>query len=506
MGSKTIKLKPYSRRVITAVSDGAQGADAIQQLADTAYANLLNAKWEIDTNEPTLPVHEYDRPRPYGQAYKAVWGYDAVSRSEKSCCGAVCYKYKLPNSAIGFATITSIKVRLAVDRYCDKGATIHFCPSGQNFYLEAKDALQLGDFQNIYATETQVGEDGLPLPPNKRQPVVGDYILDTYSIAPYPTQSYCDIYLRLSDYTSVRGAWIEGGAMFANEEIEVTFDMEVEPDSGLTGNSCPMNIGVFNHSDDAINENIRTALISNTLPYVSMYSTYSYNIVTESSSMSISSSDIHTLLHIPTKYIESTSTEVAIGMGRHSTVRTAGSYATLGVGSSTINSKTTYRNSVAVLMAHGFTNDRVFTKLHFEKPLPFNVRVCVYAMKELITVQDSESMYKTSTPIVWWGSLMTDEFYRGDSTTLRAITTLKNLLDTYGGSDFMGSDNLSEEKTQQFKVENIFARDCESGASCIEFESDFKSSLITSLVIAVIPNKSTYDTDVEFSLGDITLE
>lgn len=229
-----------TRRVAVGLSAGALGADGVPELAATAYAALLAAAWTDSTDAPSMPVHDNgqvsNKEIPSGDAFKCGYGYDASARTERAAAGAVCYSFQLPSAMVAetdAAAVTGLTVRVIGDRYLDAGARVFVALTGsaqppalaEMLGAEAASAV-------VCATSGQTAADGeTPLAPNKRSGVRADAEITPATPLAAPegaTAAYLHVCLALVDYTTTRGAWIEGGAMLAPDTLRVTFDREVE--------------------------------------------------------------------------------------------------------------------------------------------------------------------------------------------------------------------------------------------------------------------------------------
>lgn len=229
----TAKDLRITRWTLSGASASAQGADGVGELARTAYAAMLAAEWE-EGGEPSIPVHEYDRARPSGDAYRATYGYDAETRSERSCCGAVCYVLKIPSGANGAPP--SIALDVIGDRYVESnivddaetggvciGAFASDSPTPLAFEAEVAAATDAAEHICVPAT---VDPQGRTIRPNDREGVTDHVVLE-----PSGTGAYVHILLRMADYTAFRGAWIEGGALASIDTLAATWEAEVAPDA-----------------------------------------------------------------------------------------------------------------------------------------------------------------------------------------------------------------------------------------------------------------------------------
>ena len=243
-----------TRRVAVGLSAGAAGADGVPELAQSAHEALMRAPWVESPDAPSMPVHDNgqtsNRSVPSGDAWKCGWGYDATNRTERAAAGAVCYSFALPRAMVAetdAAAVTGLTVRVIGDRYLDAGARVFATLTGsaqpptlaEMLGAEAASAV-------VCATSGQTKPDGVtPLAPNNRTGVRADAEITPATPLAAPegaTAAYLHVCLALVDYTTTRGAWIEGGAMLAPDTLRVTFDRDVEDDAAATDFSAFMPI------------------------------------------------------------------------------------------------------------------------------------------------------------------------------------------------------------------------------------------------------------------------
>lgn len=207
------------RRVAVGTSVTAQGRDGTAELARTALESLLSAPWTVSTDAPSFPVHDYDRPLPSGDAWKACYGYDASARNQRGAAGAVCYTFQIPADALTGAAcnVSALAFSVVGDRYLDAGVDVHVVldanaapPSVATLAARTPDA-------TVCATSSQTE------PPNQRHGVTAAVELEPATAA----TAYLHVALLLHDYLTARGAWIEGGAMLADGEVSITFSRDV---------------------------------------------------------------------------------------------------------------------------------------------------------------------------------------------------------------------------------------------------------------------------------------
>lgn len=215
-------LQPV-RRVAVGTSASAQGSDGISELTRTALESLLAAAWTESDAAPSFPVHDYDRALPEGDAWKACYGYNAEARTERGACGAVCYTFPVPADALTGepCNVSGVSFRVQGDRYLDAGVDVHVVldanaepPSVAALAARTPDA-------TVCATSSQTQ------PPNQRHGVT-----ETVTLSPSTAATaYIHVALLLHDYTTARGAWIEGGALLADAAVSVTFSRDVTADA-----------------------------------------------------------------------------------------------------------------------------------------------------------------------------------------------------------------------------------------------------------------------------------
>lgn len=220
----TFSSLPFVRRVAVGDCSASQGADATAQLARSAFEALGGADWTVDDSAPFIPVHEYKRPIPRGDAWKACYGYADSTRSQRSACGAVCYTFTLPADASTGSPcdVSSITASVVGDRYLDLGVDVHAILSDSSTPPTVAELLARTADATVCATSSQA-----PTKPNDRTGVTATLDLSPSSAA----TRYLHIALLLHDYLGVRGAWIEGGALLDTSTVAVGFSRDVAADT-----------------------------------------------------------------------------------------------------------------------------------------------------------------------------------------------------------------------------------------------------------------------------------
>lgn len=235
-----------TRRVAVGLSAGAAGADGVPELAQSAHEALMRAPWVESPDAPSMPVHDNgqtsNRSVPSGDAFKCGYGYDATNRTERAAAGAVCYSFQLPSATVAAtapATVTGLTVRVIGDRYLDAGARVFVMLTGSAQPPTLAEMMGAEAASGVVcATSGQTKPDGVtPLAPNNRTGVRADAEITPATPLAAPegaTAAYLHVCLALADYTTTRGAWIEGGAMLAPDTLRITFDREVEDGAAAT--------------------------------------------------------------------------------------------------------------------------------------------------------------------------------------------------------------------------------------------------------------------------------
>ncbi len=242
MTTFTPQTASITRRVAVGLSAGAAGADGVPELAQSAHEALMRAPWVESPDAPSMPVHDNgqtsNRSAPSGDAWKCGYGYDATNRTERAAAGAVCYSFALPRAMVAetdAAAVSGLTVRVIGDRYLDAGARVFATLTGSAQPPTLAEMMGAEAASGVLcATSGQTKPDGVtPLAPNNRTGVRADAQISPATPLAAPegaTAAYLHVCLALVDYTTTRGAWIEGGAMLAPDTLRVTFDREVEAD------------------------------------------------------------------------------------------------------------------------------------------------------------------------------------------------------------------------------------------------------------------------------------
>lgn len=214
-----IKVRPewVTRWVATGASDGEAGAAGVPRLAATAVADMDAGGWAKSEEPGAIPPHIFDRERPTGDAFKAVYGYDKTAYTERSCCGAACYVVKLPADEM---SVTAVSVRVLGDRYLAAGAWLFafFTGSAEPIDVPSRIGNTVGgNWLKVCVAENSGNVD---IVPNYRADT--DETASIQILGSTTSASYLHLYIKCADYLSTRGAWVEGGATILPGTIELT--------------------------------------------------------------------------------------------------------------------------------------------------------------------------------------------------------------------------------------------------------------------------------------------
>jgi hypothetical protein len=236
------------RRVAVGDCSGPLGS-GFDALARSAYTALRAAEWTQSADPPFLPVHDNgqtaNKTIPRGDAWKCSYGYDAAARTERSACGAVCYTFAIPSDATAGtpANISTVSLSLTGDRYLDAGVDLYLVPSASATPPSVADLLALTPIGTYCATSDQS-----PAPQNERHGVT-EAVEAALGVAAQP---YIHVALLLHDYTTNRGAWIEGGAMLEGAAATIVFSREVSTTPSAGSSATLFRVGMT-PSDNAEN-------------------------------------------------------------------------------------------------------------------------------------------------------------------------------------------------------------------------------------------------------------
>lgn len=523
-------LTPIARWRVSGASDAAQGADGVLRLARTAFDAMCASPWEQDTSEPVLPVHEYDRERPFGQAYKAVWGYDAEARTERSCCGAACHTYRIPDDALAEtyeptmdtevdgsktyytrsgsgmeldpyvfaavadpdaehvesyyeskpATILSVAVPLLADRYCARGVQLYAelsdsftpCPVAEAVSAAANTpAFLVGDDQIDWA--------GDAIPPNRREEMSGAvaYVFAGSGAAP---AKYLHVHLVMADYLGVRDAWIEGGAIFASQGADVEFSRGVEfAGADDVAGVLAMDVG---HVMGATSTTSGAAALMAKVPRLSLWE----NVSIQAASGVFDGFDDAAALfrNLLAFFCSGAALYDAQGTAAGSTVAGSATRALSckgGLGFEfDLANHTAPAIHFATFLCHGLTQGRVFRGIEFASEVDFGmaVRLVAYGIDGTPAFASSP---KCATALPWWGDVISRQWRDGEATAARFLGNPAS--DASG----IGAEGVGSAGTAQLPVVPLAAADIAAPVTRIPFDRPWATGELSSLALSVFP-------------------
>lgn len=194
--------------------------------AEIAYAALQTASWRpaaAGTGSSNLPPHHWSQTglEDSYDAAKFCGDFDSATMRQHAYACAADYVIKVPQSAITGepCDLVSLMVRAHGDRWLADGAIIAAIPSND----VAPPA-----WDDILAAITSSPPILAVTPANDGADTTSDVTM-SFPAATTAT-AYIHLVIRLADYTTVRGAWIEGSAMIAETSIAVEYSRDVSAD------------------------------------------------------------------------------------------------------------------------------------------------------------------------------------------------------------------------------------------------------------------------------------
>jgi hypothetical protein len=186
-----------------------------------AYHAMLADSWtRVEERESGMPRHNWAQTGFSNRWDAAKYCGDYADGFQHGYATAVCYTIRMPADALAgtAANIVSLAIPVYGDRWladgCDIGVTLSASATPPAWDAPADDAVT----GQLAVTPSNTGTD------------TSATVVFDWSAAPKTALAYLHITLRLTDYLTHRGAWIEGSAMINGAGIAVTFDRDVEPD------------------------------------------------------------------------------------------------------------------------------------------------------------------------------------------------------------------------------------------------------------------------------------
>lgn len=551
--AQTLTITPAARWRITGDSGVAQGADGTAKLASLAFTDMLRAEWEPDGNDPVLPVHDYDRARPSGQAFKAVYGYNADARSQYACCGAECYTYHLPASLtqnayeatedtevvegktyysrsgegtdidpyvysevvspvdadVGAyyeykpATVFIAALGVVVDRYASEGVQLAAILTDSITPPSVSMAIGVAAAQTpALATNAQMDADGNAVVPNKRTGMAGPV---GYSFgAGAAARPFLHVFLFMADYLSVRKAWIEGGAIFQTGELSVSLsrvatyeaaDMVsgvVALDIGRPDDMAGLTMATITGNDGVIKKLPRLAVWENiTLAAKAGVLDEETDPIVLFRNMLSFFCDAAALYNgvAAADMVGSAARELA-GEGEWGFT-----YGGDPVAPPTLQ--------FATVVAHGLTDGAIFRGLEFASAIDFGmaVRLVAYGIGGTHVFP---SATLSATPLVWWGEVMRKTYRDGGRTSALFLS------DPTTAATSLGDASVAQGATTEVAVTPLCSIEATAPIERLPFDKPWQSGEISTVVLSVIPSgvptgqtSEAFDVELNrsFSLG-----
>ncbi len=205
--------------------------DAVAQ----AYQALQRAIWrETELQDATMPRHNWAQTG-FSASYDAFrFCGDYADGYQHAYAGAVDYVVTIPEDAQEGAacTITALAVRAYGDRYLGDGAILAVIPSASPLpptWAEVLAATEHTDDVDPILKVATVSNDGTDS--------TEDVALTLTTPIDAHAYGYLHLVLRVVNYESHRGAWIEGGASLSGASIDITYSRAVAADDTTL---CPM--------------------------------------------------------------------------------------------------------------------------------------------------------------------------------------------------------------------------------------------------------------------------
>lgn len=224
----TLNIQRFIRSVRQGRTAAPVSCTAMPACTQQAYDALLAASWmQVEELESGLPRHNWAQTGFSNRWDASKYCGDYADGYQHGYATAVCYTIRMPADALAETTanIKTLQIPVYGDRWladgCDIGVTLSASATPPAWDAPPDDAVtgQLAVVPSNTGTDTSA------------------IVTFDWSAAPKTTLAYLHITLRLTNYLTHRGAWIEGGAAIDGANIAVTFDRDVTPD---TDESCPV--------------------------------------------------------------------------------------------------------------------------------------------------------------------------------------------------------------------------------------------------------------------------
>jgi hypothetical protein len=218
----TLNIQRFIRSVRQGRTPEPVSCTAMAACTRQAFDALVAASWtRVEEREAGLPRHNWAQTGFSPRWDAAKYCGDYADGYQHGYASVVCYTIRMPADALAgtAAKIASVSIPVRGDRWLADGCDI-------GIKLSASATPPAWDA----APDDAVAGQLAVVPSNTGSDTSATVAFD-WSSAPKTSLAYLHITLRLTDYLTHRGAWIEGGAMIDGANIAVTFNRDVAPDA-----------------------------------------------------------------------------------------------------------------------------------------------------------------------------------------------------------------------------------------------------------------------------------
>lgn len=224
--SATLSTHRIKRFVLHGRTPYRVSVTAMPSATEQGYAALVGADWrQVEGLETSLPPHDWTQTATKDQydAYKFCGDYSTAERAQHAFMGAVAYRVAVPADAKAGAAcdIEGVSATVYGCRWLADGAIMAVIPS-----ISATPPT----WAEILAETEKTAALMAVTPANDGTDSTATASVTLASAVDATTVGYVWVCLRLADYSTHRGAWIEGGAMLDAASLEVTYSRAVTAD------------------------------------------------------------------------------------------------------------------------------------------------------------------------------------------------------------------------------------------------------------------------------------
>ena len=224
----TLNIQRFIRSVRQGRTPSPVSCTAMPACTQQAYDALLAASWtRVEERESGLPRHNWAQTGFSNRWDAAKYCGDYADGYQHGYATAVCYTIRMPADALAgtVAKIVSLAIPAHGDRWLDDGCDVLV------YLSDSATPPAWG----ATADDSVTGQLEV-VPANDGTDTSATVTLD-WSATPKTSLAYLHIVLKLTNYLTHRGAWIEGGAMIDGAAVAVEFDRDVAADPD---ESCPV--------------------------------------------------------------------------------------------------------------------------------------------------------------------------------------------------------------------------------------------------------------------------